>query len=396
MRLLLLAGALAPAALGAQTPVTRAAAVAAALARGPRVVLARTDSAAARADVRAARALPNPSVSATYTKSIPRYHAILDLPLDWPWLRGPRVGGAVALSAAALDRYALERALARFEAETTYTRALAAAAHARLSRRNALDADTLLRMATLRRDAGDASEMDVRLARINAGQLENQAADDSLGALAALLDLQQVMGLPGDTGRLVLADTLAPPPPDGVAPVGVPLAIAVAEANVRASEHALTLARASNIPSPSIQVGLESGDPTGAEPGSLPTVGISLPLPLFNQNGGAIGRAAAQRDRATAELALARRESDAAIARAERERTLADAKVARDVRLLAGADSVAAMFLAAYAEGAVSLPNVLEAQRNARDALGRYVDDLAAAHTAADARRVVTATEARP
>ena len=147
MRLLLLAGALAPAALGAQMPVTRADVVAAALARGPRVVLARTDSAAARADVRAARALPNPSVSATYTKSIPRYHAILDLPLDWPWLRGPRVAGAVALSAAALDRYALERALARFDAETTYTRALAAAAHARLSRRNALDADTLLRMA---------------------------------------------------------------------------------------------------------------------------------------------------------------------------------------------------------------------------------------------------------
>src|SRR2546425_5727750 len=114
MRLLLLAGALAPAALGAQMPVTRADVVAAALARGPRVVLARTDSAAPRADVRAAPALPNPSVSATYTKSIPRYHAILDLPLDWPWLRGPRVAGAVAPSPPPLDRHPPRRAPARF------------------------------------------------------------------------------------------------------------------------------------------------------------------------------------------------------------------------------------------------------------------------------------------
>src|SRR5207245_2690528 len=83
--------------------------------------------------------------------------------------------------------------------------------------RRARAAGALWGMATLRRDGGDASEMDVRLARIIAGQLVNQAADDSLGALAALLVLQQVMGLPGDTGRLVLADTLAPPPPDGVA-----------------------------------------------------------------------------------------------------------------------------------------------------------------------------------
>ncbi len=51
------------------------------------------------------------------------------------------------------------------------------------------------------------------------------------------------------------------------------------------------------------------------------------------------------------------------------------------------------MSLQAYAEGVVALPNVLEAQRNARQALGRYIDDVAAANDAAAAVRLLTATE---
>ncbi|HEY6854184.1 MAG TPA: hypothetical protein VI139_08050, partial [Gemmatimonadales bacterium] len=65
----------------------------------------------------------------------------------------------------------------------------------------------------------------------------------------------------------------------------------------------------------------------------------------------------------------------------------------RDQRLLAGADTVAAMSLQAYAEGAVALPNVLEAQRNARDALARYIDDLAAANDTYAALQLLTATD---
>ena len=50
------------------------------------------------------------------------------------------------------------------------------------------------------------------------------------------------------------------------------------------------------------------------------------------------------------------------------------------------------MALRAYAEGAVALPNVLEAQRNAREALGRYIDDMAAANNAVAAVRLFTAS----
>src|SRR6267378_146638 len=212
MRLALtLACLLSPAVLNAQRPVTRADAVAAALARGARAALGRADTTAALGGVRAARAFPNPTFTGSYTKDTPHYHALGDLPLDLPWLRSPRIGAAEAARDAARNRFAFERAAIRFDVDTTYTRSLATAQHARLSRRTANDADSLLKVAELRREVGDVSELDVRLAAVNAGQLENAAIDDSLAALGTLLSLQLQMGLSGDEATIALADSLAPP-----------------------------------------------------------------------------------------------------------------------------------------------------------------------------------------
>ncbi|HEV2178803.1 MAG TPA: TolC family protein, partial [Gemmatimonadaceae bacterium] len=167
----------------AQQPFTRAQVVAAALSSQPLIALADADSAIAAADVSTARAYPNPTFSFQYTKDIPRHHSILDIPLDFPWVRSPRIGAATAGQQAASLRLALARASVAFVAETSYARVLALQEHARLGRRDALDADSLFHMAQRRLQAGDASQLDVRVAEINAGQLENTAQDDSLTAL---------------------------------------------------------------------------------------------------------------------------------------------------------------------------------------------------------------------
>ncbi len=397
-----LAAAFATAGLGAgvaraQQPVTRAQAVAAALARGPRVALAATDTAASRADVTRARAVENPGVSASYSKDVPQYHATVELPLDLPWLRAARIRAATEANTSAVLRFRFERAAARFDAEAAYTRALAASAHARLSARTALDADSLLRMAAIRRDAGDASELDVQLATVNAGQLGNDAASDSAAAIVALLDVQRVMGLPADRPAIVLADTLALPADDGVSTPGPTLQVASAEAAARSADATLALARRRVFAAPSLTFGFDTHDPTpGGETGLLPTFGLALTFPLFNFNSGAIAAAAASRDRAAAELAIARRESDADVARARLDLYVAIARAGRDRRLVASANRVAAMSLTAYSEGAVALPAVLEAQRQAREALGRLIDDLAAASVADAAYRLFTVTEASP
>src|SRR5439155_3268055 len=278
--------------LPGQQRVTRAAAVATALARGARVALGRADTIAALGAVRTARALPNPTVSGSYTKDPPHYHALGDLPLDVPWLRAPRIGAAEAARDAARDQFAFDRAAIEFDVDTSYTRSLAAARHAQLSRRTADDADSLLKIARLRRDVGDVSELDVRLAAVNAGQLQNAAIDDSLTALGTLLDLQLQMGLAGDTPTITLVDSLAapedsaPPPTEGAAVPGEDLPVAAAAARLRSAERTLSFTRASRF-AHSVEFGFDTGDPASTRPSELlPVIGFSLPFPLFNRSGG--------------------------------------------------------------------------------------------------------------
>ena len=152
----------------------------------------------------------------------------------------------------------------------------------------------------------------------------------------------------------------------------------------------MTFTRASRF-APSIEVGFDKVDPSSPTPDQLlPVIGFSLPVPLFNWSRGDITRATAERDRARAELDLTRRETAAALARARRELAAARDRLRRSAALVASADRVAAMSLQAYGEGAVALANVLEAHRNAREILARYIDDLAAADAAARTLRRLT------
>lgn len=386
-----------PVVAATQQPVTRADAVAAALARGARVAVSRADTTAALGGVRAARAFPNPTFSGSYTKDPPNYHALADLPLDMPWLRSPRIGAAEASRDAARFRFAFERAAIRFDVDTTYSRSLATALRARLSRRTARDADSLLKIAELRRDVGDVSELDVRLAAVNAGQLENTAVDDSLTALSMLLSLQLQMGLPGDAPAITLRDSLAPPPDSSFpTPAGALLPVAAAEASLRSAEKTVSFTRASRF-APSFEIGFDKGDAASGTPNAvLPVIGFSLPVPLFNWSRGDITRAVAERDRAQAQLDLTRRDTEAAVARARRELVAARQRLRRSAALVESADRVATMSLQAYREGAIPLANVLEAQRNAREIVARYIDDLAAADAAARTVRWLTTGSEEP
>ena len=372
--------------------LTREAAIASALARGGRLRLAVADTTSALAQMRLARSLENPVVSAEYTKSAPRYHLTLDLPFDYPWLRQSRVAVAQAARDAAQLRFAFERAAVALDADTTYTRALAARERLRLSRRNAIDADSLRRIAVARRDAGDASDLDVELATVSAGQQANVAAADSLALISTLLDLQTVIGDATTDGSIAVTDSLTAPTDSIASRPGLPLPIAAAEAMLRSASLGVRLQRRSLFAATSISAGFETHDPSGDEKGILPVVGFSIPFPLFNRSGAQIAVARAEQSRAQAERDLAVLETRAAIARTDRERTMALASVARDRTLVASANRVAALSLTAYREGAAPLATAIEAQRNAREVLAQYIDDLAAAWIATAALRVRTLT----
>ncbi|MFN8581805.1 MAG: TolC family protein, partial [Gemmatimonadaceae bacterium] len=151
------------------------------------------------------------------------------------------------------------------------------------------------------------------------------------------------------------------------------------------------LEQASVWGAPSLVTGIDNHDPGGVA-GALPVLGLSLPLPLFNRNRGGIALAEAGRERARADLAMARTETALELARVRRERRGALARLERDRTLLGTADQVAVMSLTAYREGAATLPNVLEAQRNTREVRAQYLDDLAAAWIATARQRAISLT----
>jgi cobalt-zinc-cadmium efflux system outer membrane protein len=380
---------------GAQRAVTRADVVAAALARGPRIVFARADSTAARAGLAIARQFENPALALSYTKDAPQQHVLMSVPLDYSWLRNVRVGAAASALGAARYRFEFEHAAVTFEAETAYTNALAAARRAGYSRGTARDADSVLTLARIRRDAGDGSELDLQLATVSLGQLANAAARDSVDAVTALLTVQALMGLSADAPSIALADTLEAGVSTVEAAPGTPLLVAAAEEDLRQAEQALTLEQRLLFAAPALALGWDKQSPVTDEAGILPSIGLSIPLPLFNQNRGTILLAQAGRDRAQAALSLAKIQGAQQAAQARRELALARDRLSRSERLVASANSVAQLSLLAYREGASTLPNVLEAQRLARETLAQYVDDVAAVRNAAGIVRLLTLTAHR-
>ena len=377
-----------------------------ALTAGTRLALARADSSAASARLLTARALPNPSLAASYSKSAPQKHLALEIPLDAPWSRRPRVRAAGALAEAARLRLLSERDAVIVEVDTTYTQALAAEARFRLSRQTARDADSLRAMTAARRDAGDASDLDVDLATVSAGQQSNLASADSLTFMSVVLVLQSLMGVGADSVAIVLTDSLRPTTISQVAytgrtTAGAPISLGApsvlaAEASVRGAELALASQRRSVFALPALSVGVEYGDPSGGEPGLLPVVGVVLPLPLFDRNRGPIAEARAERDRARAELVAVRLDVRRRILEGERERDALLVRVARDSDLVVRAQRVATRSLTAYREGASALPAVLEARRSAREVLAQYIDDLAALLTVEAELRALTRTVPAP
>lgn len=119
--------------------------------------------------------------------------------------------------------------------------------------------------------------------------------------------------------------------------------------------------------------------------------GVSVPLPLFDQNRGELARARAERDAAEFELAAQERTARAEILGAQEAARIlterAGALARRDStsgapRYLARADEARAIALGAYREGAVSLLQVLDAARAWGESRVAYYRTLYAQHEA--------------
>lgn len=158
------------------------------------------------------------------------------------------------------------------------------------------------------------------------------------------------------------------------------LSIATAEAEVAAATARVDAARRDMVPDVTLTAGVrrygDSRDKAG-------TLGLSIPLPLFNRGTARLARTRAEVDRATAAHNAASQEFEQAAAQAQAEVVdgLAGARAASGPAL-AASEEAARIARIGYAEGKFPQLELIEAERSLAETREAAIDALAALHTA--------------
>jgi cobalt-zinc-cadmium efflux system outer membrane protein len=141
-----------------------------------------------------------------------------------------------------------------------------------------------------------------------------------------------------------------------------------------ANYHAISIGR---FPVPSLQVGLEWNDPTVPDQRTFGIIGLSLPIPIWQQGGGLAASAEARARESAALVSEAR--AEAAALRAQAAVRLTESRA----RARLSRDSIAPLAvrqrelaLRAYRAGETGLVPVLEALRAERQVAQDLVSDL--------------------
>lgn len=353
------------------SPLTRADAIALALADDPGLGAADAASQAAEAGVGAADRRPNPTLellSENVAGSGPygsfddaETTATLSQPLE---LGGERAARR-ALAESELAATSLGGELRRLDliaaVEIVFIDAQAAEATLVLAERQ-LEAERTLAEAAARRveQARDPAVVAARAqTRLAASEISVETARQS--AAAARAHLASYWGGTGGTGDFQIEvasfDQLSEP---GTPDVMASPELALADADVRRAEAALDLERARRVPDLSVEAGLRHFSQTDD---TALVVGLSLPLPIWNDNADAVARARADSLRAEREVEATAR----ALAR-ERERLTQQRAIARleaeglASRVIPQAEEALAAAQRAYAQGGFSFLEVSEAQ----------------------------------
>jgi len=299
--------------------------------------------------------------------------------------------------------YGREVALASLDARGAALRAdviaafyglLAAQRQLRVAQESAEIAARSAELAEKRARAGKVSPVEATKARVAATGVQIEQANAATRLTIAAEKLANVTGSPLVRGRPVSGDIESVPAIGALSQLlphlsDAPLARAAKAETLRANA-AISVERAKRIPDVTFSVGMKRVV-TGGVPGNQAVVGVSIPLPIFDTNKGALlesvhkaGKASADFDSETARLQL---ELTQAYAHYERS-NLAARRLKTDV-LPAAREALDAMSRG-YELGKFAFLDVLDAQRTLFQSQSQYVQALADAHFAyADIGRIV-------
>lgn len=363
-----------------QDTLTLADALVRAHARRSAVAATAADLAAARAGIRVAGTVPNPIVSYTRTQDLPRQHVLVDQSFDWVLSRGAERAAARADLARAHADSAVQTADLDLEVRSAFFQALAARERVRFAAQGVRLADSLTAIAEARFQAGDIAAVERDHIALDAGRVRQDLSLAVEEAAVALLSL----------GRTIAWDASTPPTPVGTLDGGLDSAespavdpeqqgeVRRAESDAAAASARVRIATRRGLPIPSVQAGADWDDPS--QPGrTLSVIGFSIPVPLWNHNGGEAARARAEASGAAARVAEARLEAADRIrtTRVRMDAAAARARFARDT-LLPQAVALRARAFLAYQTGETSVLPVLDALRTERETSVGVVDALEA------------------
>ncbi len=303
----------------------------------------------------------------------------LMLPLEELYQRGPRVrrAGAELRGAEADARAAIQRI--QLDAATAYSRVALARVAVDASRDVVSWLDTVVTYNRSRVREGAAAEADLIRSEVERNRASADAAMQEAELAQAFAELTSFLGdprAPSTSDFVVAIDDL---------PLGAPGLVRGIEhekPEVRAARERSSAAKAGVAAERSMflrQIGATVGTKRSEGISTL-VAGVSLPVPLFDQNRGGLERARAERDVAELELSAEQRQATAALAGAtasatllsNRLTTLAERDAAGRIAYLARADEGRRIALGAYREGAVALFQVIDATRAWADARLAY------------------------
>lgn len=333
---------------------------------------------------------PNPSVSAQSENVVgsgpyrgfdqAETTVTFSMPVELGGKRGARVGVADArIGRAQLDA-AITLADVRLKVTQAYIEAVAAERRLGIARDQLKIADEALRVAKDRVMVGESSPIDEQRTSVNQinartglerAERAYQVARSNLALLTG-----QAVETPLDQAWFERTGTYGPatdPRAEGT------LAYAAARADLRIADANVRLARSQRVPDLTVSAGARRLSATGD---TAAVVGVSVPLPFFNNGRASISQARAERDQADARQRAARLDASQDIANARRDRDNAEASVRASGPALAAATEAARIARLGYGRGKFDQLVLLEAERTLAETRNAAVDALAQYHDA--------------
>lgn len=320
-----------------------------------------------------ARAFPNPEIGGRLgriTRFNPGdYEGSVELSqlLEVPAKRKYRRQAAeMDLKATSFEREGLKLTFI-FEVKTAFYRLLLAEKNLEVAQDNEKSARTFLSSAKIRVEVGEAPEFELIKAQVEMARATNEVQKAANKVSLAKANLNTLLGRPGSS-PLEIAGALESPPEELNLESLMQKALErhpyIQQQNylVERQSRLLDMARASRYPDLTV-----TGFYDREIDKELAGLGLSVPLPLWNHQRGAIATAAAEKARAEAELRNLQNETTRLVTEAYQNYVIAkDLIQAFSQQLLKQAEETRRIAEISYREGAFGILELIEAQRTAR------------------------------